>query len=165
MFRILVLSDSHSDTASLRYAIKNEAQAQAVLFLGDGLNDYEEINFPGEIYSSAVRGNCDSSFAPYPLFREEIFAGKRIYMSHGHMEHVKYGTTEFEETARLHNADIALHGHTHIPYTDYRDGMYIMNPGSVRENSCGIIDITDTGIMCYTKRIITIQPSDSRYYG
>ena len=165
MFRILVLSDSHSDTASLRYAIKNEPQAQAILFLGDGLRDFEETEIPSGVYASAVRGNCDSAFMPYPLFREEILAGKRIYMSHGHTEHVKYGTSEFNETARLHNADIALHGHTHIPYTDYIDGMYIMNPGSVRENSCGIIDITESGIMCYTKQIITIEPPDTGYYG
>ena len=38
--RILVLSDSHSDVSSLKYAVDNEPSAEAVLFLGDGLRDF-----------------------------------------------------------------------------------------------------------------------------
>ena len=163
MFRILVLSDSHSDAASLKYAVKNEPQAQAILFLGDGLRDFEELPYIPGVYTAAVRGNCDGAFLPYPLFRAEILGGKKIYMSHGHAEHVKYGNTEFINTARLYNADIAIHGHTHVPYTDCIDGLHIMNPGSVRENSCGIIDITDNGVMCYTKPIIPVKDEDSFY--
>lgn len=156
--RILVLSDSHSDVSSLKYAVDNEPSAEAVLFLGDGLRDFEEIkNKRAGVYCSAVRGNCDSAFCPYPLFSQEALGGKTIYMSHGQSEHVKYGIEELKSTARLYGADIALYGHTHVPFVDYDDGLYIMNPGSVRENSCGIIDITDSGgVICYTKPIFNI---------
>ncbi|MFR3419646.1 MAG: metallophosphoesterase family protein [Eubacterium sp.] len=41
------------------------------------------------------------------------------------------------------NADIVLFGHTHNQYTEYLDGLYIMNPGSVGMNGdYGVIDIT-----------------------
>lgn len=156
--RILVLSDSHSDISSLKYAVESEPTAEAVLFLGDGLRDFEEIkNKKAGVYYSAVRGNCDSAFCPYPLFSEETLGGKKIYMSHGHTEHVKYSIEPLKSTARLCGADIVLYGHTHTPFTDYDDGLYIMNPGSVRENTCGIIDITESGgIMCYTKPIFNV---------
>ena len=50
---------------------------------------------------------------------------------------------------QVKKGDILLHGHTHIPETVYRDGLYIMNPGSLRGSygSYGIIDITPQGIV------------------
>ena len=31
----------------------------------------------------------------------------------------------------MKKGDILLHGHTHVPRTDYMDGHWILNPGSV----------------------------------
>ncbi len=46
------------------------------------------------------------------------------------------------------DTDILLFGHTHVPYTAYDDGMYIMNPGSIGyTGTYGIVDITPSGIM------------------
>ena len=39
---------------------------------------------------------------------------------------------------------------THIPKSEYIDNMYVMCPGSIRDGSYGIVDITDNGILCYT---------------
>ena len=60
--------------------------------------------------------------------------------------------------ARKNGADILLYGHTHIAFTDYDDGLYIMNPGSCgrpREGlpSYGIIDITKAGVAMHTAEI------------
>lgn len=33
---------------------------------------------------------------------------------------------------------------------EYIDNMYVMCPGSIRDGSYGIVDITDNGILCYT---------------
>ena len=59
------------------------------------------------------------------------------------------GTTaeNLVSAAKSHGAHIALYGHTHVPVTSYDGGLYLVNPGSVREGSFAVIDITDSGIM------------------
>lgn len=155
MMRLLVLSDSHGDIPSLELAIKNTADVNAVIFLGDGLTDFEHVShlLTGKKIS-AVRGNCDGSFNPYPVKAIEIFGDKKVYCTHGYSEHVKFGLDALKTAALYSDASIVLFGHTHIPYTSYENGLYLMNPGSVRQNSCGIVDITPQGIMCFTKKIV-----------
>lgn len=153
--KILALSDSHKDIPSLKIAITSNSDADAVIFLGDGVDDLE--NFKELLQSKifiAVKGNCDSFFSSYPLKTVEKLQDTYIYCTHGHSEHVKYGLEELRTKAAQAGAKIALFGHTHIPYTDYRNGLYLLNPGSVRQNSCGIIEISDKGILCYTKPIV-----------
>lgn len=75
-----------------------------------------------------VAGNCDFS-SKLPLMRVVTLGGKKIYCTHGHTEHVKYGTDELICRARQEGADIVLYGHTHSGVTAYDDGLYIMNPG------------------------------------
>lgn len=156
MMRLLVLSDSHGDVPSLELAIKNEKSAQVIIFLGDGLNDFEKVShlLIGKKVV-AVRGNCDSALSPYPERTVEVFADKNVYCTHGYIEKVKFGFDTLKTSALYSDAHVALFGHTHIPYTSYDDGLYLMNPGSVRQNSCGIVDITPQGIMCFTKKIVT----------
>lgn len=155
MMRILVLSDSHGAFSSMRKAIQSN-RSDAVIFLGDGLYDWEEnLPYISCEKTAAVKGNCDLYVSPsYPLQTVEKIGGTLLYCTHGHSEGVKYGLDTLKKRAREKNAGIALFGHTHQPMTDYDDGLYLMNPGSVRENSCGIVDITPQGILCFTKKII-----------
>lgn len=155
MMRLLVLSDSHGDIASLSMAVKSEKNADAVIFLGDGLNDLEEIShlLTGKKVA-AVRGNCDSAFSPYPETTVEIFGDTAVYCTHGYVQQVKFGLDKLKTAALYSDAKIALFGHTHTPFTAYENGLYMMNPGSVKQNSCGIAEITPQGIMCFTKKIV-----------
>ena len=54
-----------------------------------------------------------------------------------------------ECAARDRKADIALYGHTHQAEIEYRDGLYLMNPGSLHGSygTYGIIDITPAGLV------------------
>lgn len=94
-------------------------------------------------------GNCDV-YSSLPS--EETFAcgGKTVFILHGHTRGVKHGTEELLRAAKEKCADIVLYGHTHIPKSEYIDNMYVMCPGSIRDGSYGIVDITDNGILCYT---------------
>ena len=58
-----------------------------------------------------------------------------------------------EQAAREAHADICLFGHTHQQMTDYRDGLYLMNPGAVAEGCYGMVDITPGGIMLLPCRL------------
>ena len=98
--------------------------------------------------STCSLGNCDwGSVLPYQ--GEYILNKKTIFYTHGHIYQVKYGLETFIAAARDRHADIALFGHTHDPMTDYRDGLYLMNPGSLSgsDGTYGILDITPAGIV------------------
>lgn len=153
--RILVLSDSHSDIISLQMAIESVPDADAVVFLGDGANDFKSV-FPRIAHKKviAVKGNCDGTMCEYPEKAIEKFADTIVYCTHGYKEHVKFGLNELKAIARESGASLVLYGHTHTPHVCYEDGLHVMNPGSVRENSCGIADITSNGILCFTKKIV-----------
>ncbi len=147
--RILVVSDSHGDADGLHKVIQSQPKAEIVIHLGDGEQDLEaqKYLFPQKMFLQ-VRGNCDWC-SKLPSTGNCLVEGVRIFYTHGHVYDVKYGTYDFEQAARENKANIALYGHTHIPETVYRDGLYIMNPGSLRGSygSYGIIDITPQGIV------------------
>ena len=146
--RILVLSDSHGMPSRILDAVEAHPEAEALIFLGDGERDLATVenyyhSLPNVI---KVAGNCDFS-SSLPLLRVVTLGGKKIYCTHGHAEHVKYGTDELLLRARQEGADIVLYGHTHTGVTCYDDGLYIMNPGSIRDGHYGMIDIVPGGIM------------------
>lgn len=150
--RILVLSDSHGDIDSLYKSVNAQPDAKVVFFLGDGANDALEAasNFPDRQFY-CVKGNNDFA-STLPLSGLEIVENTRIFYTHGH------AYNDLILAARSSNADILLYGHTHKALTDYRDGLYIMNPGSLCYLmhgfiSYGIIDITDAGIVLNTVKI------------
>lgn len=80
--------------------------------------------------------------------------GKRILALHGHTRFVKHGFQMLEEEAERLHADLVLHGHTHIPRTEYKNGIYYLCPGSVHAGDYGMADITDKGeILCITAKL------------
>lgn len=79
----------------------------------------------------AVRGNCDADidqtvlrfpiWADYALLAE---GKKLIFATHGHLFNL-------DQLPPLHAGDILLHGHTHVPACEQRDGVTYLNPGSL----------------------------------
>ncbi len=147
--RILVVSDSHGDLLALKNAVKSQSTAEVIVHLGDGADEAEEIrlDFPDKMMIS-VRGNCDFCCEKQGV---EIFsvAGKKIFATHGHLYGVKGGIYRAVCAAREAGADILLFGHTHQPLEVYDEGLYILNPGSLRNYipTYGYVDITDKGII------------------
>lgn len=147
--RILVTSDTHRDEYALRKAILSQPNAEVVIHLGDGEEEATnmKLNFPEKMFLQ-VRGNCDWG-SMLPLFGDSTLEGKHIFYTHGHNYNAKYGMYELCAVARDHKADILLFGHTHQPITDYDNGLYIMNPGSLNgsNGTYGILDITKAGVV------------------
>lgn len=152
--RIVVTSDSHGRQGNL-FEIFERHMNDADLFinLGDGENDVDSVLmlYP-DIKLERVSGNCDF-YSTYPSGKMISFGGKRIYFTHGHPFGVKHGYDEIKAYAKETGADICLFGHTHIPYTEYHEGIYFMNPGAVCSGMYGIIDITDSGTIAYNAEI------------
>lgn len=147
--RILVVSDTHKDSYALRKAILSQPTAEVVIHLGDGADEAADmkLNFPEKMFLQ-VRGNCDWG-STLPTYGDATLEGKHIFYTHGHNYNAKYGMYEICCAARDHKADILLFGHTHQAITDYEDGLYIMNPGSLNgsQGTYGILDITKAGIV------------------
>lgn len=150
--RILVVSDTHGDLQLLRETITRQRTAEVVIHLGDGAGELDivRLEYPEKMFLG-VRGNCDfGSILPHT--ETMTIEGRKIYYTHGHVQGVKLGRYDLLREARSAKADICLFGHTHRALTDYDDGLYILNPGSLSRSrgggkpSYGIIDITTGGI-------------------
>ena len=146
MIRLLVVSDSHGGCYTLARVLDKHPEAAYVLHLGDGASDMEELlpNCRTTVYQ--VSGNCDFC-AAQPAEQELRIGGVPILMTHGHGYGVKHGLGRLEAEARRRGIRLALFGHTHEPVSRYEDGLYLVNPGSLRfGSSYAVIDITDNGI-------------------
>ena len=153
--RLLVISDTHGRSDLFFRAIESEPEARDVIFLGDGLRECEEAQdrYPDRRFHM-VRGNCDWYAGNAPALGDEMFGGKCVVFMHGHIQNVKFGPEVAIETARDRGADLLLYGHTHTACTDYEDGLYILNPGSLGyEQQYGIADITAGGIFTDVRRL------------
>ena len=145
--RILVVSDIHGRTHRLREALEQQPTARHVVFLGDGLRQVEDVldEYPDRTFYT-VPGNCDIGASGIPV-GQESFGGKRFYFTHGHLHDVKYTLYRLELAAREMGADVALFGHTHVPYREYADGLHLFNPGSLGYGGTyGYVDIEGGGI-------------------
>ncbi len=97
----------------------------------------------------AVRGNCDSGgsgLIELPEFRLFPFAGRQIFMTHGHR-------STAGEALGLFPGDICITGHTHTPVLQRtRSGIISLNPGSAAHPrggstpSLGIIEADSVSI-------------------
>ena len=152
--KCLVFSDSHGTVSLMKRALDIHRDAEVVFFLGDGLEDAEQLAVGDtERMWIAVRGNNDyfSTFCSKETLKVEKISigGFTIVMTHGDIYNAKYTTGSLRGLARREGADILLFGHTHVPYEEYiSDGekpLYLFNPGSIyiEDGSYGIIDIRD----------------------
>ena len=131
--RILVLSDSHDAYHLLQRAVDREIEKgfEALIFLGDGENDYDIVTRNlGGISTYRVRGNNDwnSSIA---LSAAVEIGSHRYLLCHGHTFGVRQGTEALENAARQNNCHAVLFGHTHCRHYSFSSGIHVFNPGSV----------------------------------
>ncbi len=153
--RILVFSDSHGQTYKVKEALRIHPEVNHIIFLGDGEIEMDlNILAPemAHIPFTKVCGNNDYG-SMLPVNELVRAGGKLIFCTHGHYEAVRTGVSRLAEKARSLNCDIALYGHTHVPFNKYIDGLYIMNPGTAWKGEYGIIDIINGQISINTTRI------------
>lgn len=112
----LVISDTHGRGDRLA-AVLARTHADVLFFLGDGLRDLAgAAGLPPTV--RAVRGNCDFfGNTDAPEVRVEDFGTTRFFLTHGHRHGVKYSAEALIAAAAAAGADVALYGHTHVPYT------------------------------------------------
>ena len=151
--KILVFSDSHGATSGIEQALALHGDARHVIFLGDGIREVEEISFCyPERQFHLLAGNCDFG-ADAPSEAVWTLNGVRIFACHGHTLRIKYGLELAIARARAADCRVLLYGHTHEAYTEYRDGLFIMNPGSIAlprassRKQFGLLEVSEKGIL------------------
>lgn len=155
--RFVVISDSHGRKGNVFDIIEMHIEdADYFLCLGD-CNDgddfeYAQAYFKEKFKLKRVCGNCDW-YSTEPAVREIMSKEKRILFCHGHTFKVKFGYEMLIEEAKRRKADVVIFGHTHNPYYEYRDGLHIFNPGAAQDGRYGMVDITDSGIICIHARL------------
>lgn len=128
--RILIVSDTHGRHGKFDIALENEKPVDAVFHLGDFQDEEEYFEIFSDCPVYMVAGNNDF-YSDLPFEREVSFAGKRIFMAHGHGQYVHAGTRRIVEEGKRRGVDIIMFGHTHTPYLDEEEGILVLNPGSL----------------------------------
>lgn len=152
--RIIAFSDSHGLIYSVVKMIERTlSNTDLYIFCGDGQGDVEDamLQFP-DIKVVMAKGNCDY-FSQLPGVALTEAMGKKIVVTHGHIQGINYDTAEIEQLARENRASLLLYGHTHCRECRYRDGIYYVNPGSLalprdgQPPSYAIIDVYEDGML------------------
>jgi putative phosphoesterase len=121
--RVFVLADTHNH---LPAEIETLAEPfDEIWHLGDVcapsiLETLEQIGPPVTV----ARGNCDSNFE-WPLIVDLKRNGVRFRLVH------------IPPDRAPGNIDVLLHGHTHVPRNERREGMLFLNPGCVTRPNRG----------------------------
>ena len=98
------------------------------------------------------------------LPREEEFRlGKyKVFITHGHAYYVSLDPEYIAEEARARDVDIVMFGHTHKPYFEQKDGLTILNPGSLsfprqdgRKGSYMIMEISEDGSALFEQKYLS----------
>lgn len=145
--KLLVLSDIHGSVAGFKAAVAagEREGADFLVIAGDFLN-YGPRNVLPEGHAPAdlamllnqhkeriigVRGNCDSEvdqmLLEFPMMGDYavvLVGGRRCFVTHGHV----FGP---DKLPPLSKGDVFVSGHTHIPVLEEKNGIYLLNPGSV----------------------------------
>lgn len=149
--RVVAFSDSHLHSPALQRICRVQQQADLFVHLGDGQGDvaWLQDEIPG-LPLVWVRGNCDFS-QDGDIEKLLELEGVRLLAVHGHTLSVKYGYDALLRRAAELKAKVALFGHTHNPYCEYTDDVWLVNPGSVVYRTrlrFATVDITPAGISC-----------------
>lgn len=127
---VLILSDTHGQVTAAQRVIRAE-KPNYLIHLGDTLRDAQQLEalFP-YLPICAVPGNNDW-FCDHPKEKAISLGNERIFLCHGHTTNVKYGTElQLARTVR-EGCTVSLFGHTHRPLLREKNGILLLNPGSL----------------------------------
>lgn len=160
--KLMFISDIHGSLYWLEKALEKaeEEQPHTLVILGDFLyhgprnplpQEYDPQGVAAKLNAYgkslvAVRGNCDAEvdqmLLEFPMMGDYVLIlheGRIIYVTHGH-------GFSMDNLPALTAGDVFIQGHTHVPVADVKEGIYVLNPGSIslpkenNPNSYGILE-------------------------
>lgn len=130
--KILIVSDTHHKDDNLEYVIEKEAPFDMLIHLGDAEGSEYAIEqwVPESCELMMVLGNNDF-FSSLDREKEVEIGTHRALLTHGHYYNVNLGVEGLRREALDRGCDIAMYGHTHRPFLEVKDGVTVLNPGSL----------------------------------
>ena len=144
----LVFSDSHFNTTEMEILIK-KIPHNRIIFLGDMQKDIEHIQriFPNESICS-VLGNNDYAFNQAEYEKTLFYENVKILCCHGHKYRVKINLDNLYYISKKNNINLAFFGHTHKSVAIEKDGVLLINPGSIGyRNEFAVVEINEGNIV------------------
>jgi hypothetical protein len=147
MLRVFVLADTHNHLPANIEALTTGADE--IWHLGDVCEPsiLETLDLIGPPVT-VVRGNCDSNF-DWPLVADLERNGVHFRLVH------------IPPDRAPEKIDVLLHGHTHVPRNERREGVLFLNPGCVTRPNRGApasvanLEIAADGKICW--RSVTLR--------
>ncbi len=128
--KILIISDTHGKHENLRQILFDVGDVDMLIHCGDTEGGEHAIMQMAGCPCRIVSGNNDF-FSRLPA-EEEFEIGKyKAFLTHGHYYGISMGYEKLLEEASFREADIAFFGHTHRPVVMKKNGIFLVNPGSV----------------------------------
>lgn len=149
--RILVISDTHGQFFYLDKLHDTLRKVDSVIHLGDVARDGDYVRALFGCPLDMVMGNNDF-FTDLPG-EYTIRLGRHVaLLTHGHTYSLYNGTDRLVGRAKAVGADTVMFGHTHCPLVDARQGILLINPGSIsrprqpgRHPTYVLLEIDETG--------------------
>ena len=158
--KILIISDTHGSHKNFDRVIEKERPLDMLIHLGDVEGDEDYIPAVADCPVHMVSGNNDYNL---DLPAQDIFniGDYKVLVVHGHTFYVYRGVERLKQYALQNNIDIVMFGHTHKPYFSQKDGLTVLNPGSLsyprqdgRKPSYMVMEIDEEGKAHYEQKYL-----------
>lgn len=147
--KLFVISDTHGKIEKAIEIYKALRDVDFIVHLGDNAIDAHRLKTQLGVEVIGVKGNMDGAYSEVEYKILETEYGK-IFITHGHMENVKFSLEKLLYKTDALDCRAALFGHTHIPVVKEVEGIHLINPGSLtlpaggRKGSYAIINTTNS---------------------
>lgn len=158
--RVLIVSDTHGRHGGLDRALEATGPIDLFIHLGDVEDGEDYIDAVVDCEKRIVRGNNDF-FSDLPRELEFDLGPHHVFITHGHYYYVSMDIETIIEEGKSRGADIVMFGHTHKPYLYQKDGITVLNPGSLsfprqagRKCSYMMMEMDSSGKCSYEQKYI-----------
>ena len=128
--KILIVSDTHGIDEGIEEAISLSRPFDMLIHCGDVEGREYYIEALSDTTCCIIAGNNDY-FSDLDREVTLPLEGKHILVTHGHSYGVSMDIAGLVEEAVYRECDIVLFGHTHKPLVTNRNGVLVVNPGSL----------------------------------
>ena len=128
MIKITVISDTHGNLRDIDALAEIMLESDMVFHLGDHYDDMKNYyHVLGEkLYR--VHGNCDWGGLKDIVVK---VGDVKIFATHGDLYGAKQSDEKLIDKAKREGCSVVLFGHTHNPEIYHKDGVLLINPGSL----------------------------------
>lgn len=169
--KMMLISDNHGRWNQTYNIIKNvRPNVDFVFHLGD--SEFPKDDVIWELVDGVVEGNMDHPFL-YPEEKVVETEKGKVLLVHGHRLNVNRSNDAVLDLAKERGAKYAFHGHTHRLSSEVKDGVLLVNPGSISNprgiyggTTYAIVDVNDdsTQVAYYDEDMNLVDDLTQTYY-